>query len=86
MRRDQALQHSDAATPPATGGCVGLLQPDRLAIVRSLYDRIAKAAEGRGLGWVRVLRPGSAWSRGELVSWRLAALRQVPGEHCRGMF
>jgi hypothetical protein len=26
MRRDQAVQHSDAATPPATGGCVGLLQ------------------------------------------------------------
>ena len=32
------------------------LQPDRLAIVRSLYDRIEKAVEDRGLSWVPVLR------------------------------
>jgi hypothetical protein len=34
------------------------LRPDRLAIVRSLYDQIEKATEARGLGWMPVLRPG----------------------------
>jgi len=32
------------------------LQPDRLAVVRSLYERIEKAIQDRGLGWVPVLR------------------------------
>jgi hypothetical protein len=34
------------------------LQPDRLTLVRSLFDRIQKAIEDRGLGWVPVLRSG----------------------------
>src|SRR5262245_25394569 len=35
------------------------VQPDRLAIVRSLFERIQKAVEDRGLGWVPRLR--SSW-------------------------
>jgi hypothetical protein len=34
------------------------LQPDRLALVRSLFDRIEEAIEDRGLGWVPRLRSG----------------------------
>jgi hypothetical protein len=35
------------------------LQPDRLAVVRGLFDRMQKAIEDRGLGWVPRLR--SEW-------------------------
>ena len=34
------------------------LQPDRLALVRSLFERIQKAIEDRDLGWVPRLRSG----------------------------
>ncbi|TCN32127.1 hypothetical protein EV644_12737 [Kribbella orskensis] len=34
------------------------LQPDRLALVRSLFDRSEEAIEERGLGWVPRLRAG----------------------------
>lgn len=34
------------------------LQPDRLALVRSLFDRMEKAIEGRDLGWVPKLKSG----------------------------
>lgn len=34
------------------------LQPDRFALVRSLFERMEKAIEDRGLGWVPRLRSG----------------------------
>ena len=34
------------------------LQPDQLAVVRGLFERIEKAIEDRGLGWVPRLRSG----------------------------
>jgi hypothetical protein len=34
------------------------LQPDRLAVVHNLYERLEKAVGDRGLDWVPVLRPG----------------------------
>jgi hypothetical protein len=35
-----------------------MLPPDRFAIVRSLFARLEKAIEDRGLGWVPVFRSG----------------------------
>ena len=34
------------------------LQPERFAVVRNLYERLEKAVQDRGLGWVPVLRSG----------------------------
>lgn len=50
--------------PPRTLGEVdwdfyeARLQPDRLALVRSLFDRMAKAVEDRALGWEPKLHSG----------------------------
>jgi hypothetical protein len=49
------------------------LQPDRLAVMRILYERIDKAIEDRGLGWVPVLR--SAY----------LGFQRPGGYHCAGV-